>query len=183
MLKPRGFTLIETMVALAVASVLLVAAVPGFKTWIQNVQIRRAAEAVLKGLPMARSEAVSRNTPVVFAMDANTGWTVGCVTVQDPQCPAVIQQRVSQQGTQPATASFTNMTAAGSLQFDGTGRISAGLQTAANSALFDITAPTGTCAADGGELKCLRVVASPFGQLRMCDPALTTTMPGDARAC
>ena len=182
MLKPRGFTLIELSVTVAIVATTVALGLPGLNAWMRNLQIRGGAEALLNGLQLARGEAVRRNTPVSFTFDATSGWTVGCVLVQAGICPATIQSRVAQQGSTNVVVASTNV-AATSLQFDGTGRIVSGLQTSTGSALLDVSAASGICAAAGGTLKCLRVIASPFGQLRMCDPALTQKMPGDARAC
>lgn len=74
MLKPwrhhRGFTLVELMVTLAVAALLLVAAVPAFGLWIQNVQIRSTAESLQNGLRKAQAEAITRGTQTVFVLSA-----------------------------------------------------------------------------------------------------------------
>ena len=59
---------------------------------------------------------------------------------------------------------------AGTLVFNGLGRPT---PVPAGNITFDITAPAaGACAAagGGGELNCLRVVLSPAGQVRMCNP-------------
>jgi type IV fimbrial biogenesis protein FimT len=46
---------------------------------------------------------------------------------------------------------------------------------------FDITSPLGgPCAAAGGPIRCMRVVVSGGGQIRLCDPA---SAPGQATAC
>ncbi|MCC6472780.1 MAG: hypothetical protein IT514_03450, partial [Burkholderiales bacterium] len=39
----------------------------------------------------------------------------------------------------------------------------------------------GACAADGGPMRCLNVLVSPGGQIKMCDPAVAAT--GDTRRC
>jgi len=63
-----GLNLIEVMISLAVLSILIGLGAPGFVEWLQNQQIRAAAEATLNGLQVARGEAVRRNTPVRFAL-------------------------------------------------------------------------------------------------------------------
>ena len=45
----RGFTLIELMVALAIAVLLLVLAAPGYATWVADQQIRAGAERSTQG--------------------------------------------------------------------------------------------------------------------------------------
>jgi type IV fimbrial biogenesis protein FimT len=74
------------------------------------------------------------------------------------------------------------------LSFNSLGRVittgPAATLTPGNNADFDITNPTGgTCAAAGGSMRCLRVVVTSGGQVRMCDPALTISKPSDPQAC
>ena len=66
---PRGFSLIEMMIAVVIVGLLLMAGVPAYTTWIQNLQIRTGAEAILNGMQLARAEAVRRNTNVRFVLD------------------------------------------------------------------------------------------------------------------
>jgi len=59
--------------------------------------------------------------------------------------------------------------------FNSLGRVPAG------NVNIDVSSATGAaCAANGGPVRCLRMVVSPGGQIRLCDPALR---PGDAQAC
>ena len=66
--KARGFSLIELVVGLAILAFLLMLAVPNFSAWMRNAKIRTAANAVVNGLNLARSEAVRRNNPVRFQL-------------------------------------------------------------------------------------------------------------------
>jgi len=77
----RGFTIIEVMISLAVLGVLISLGAPGFVEWLQNQQIRAAAEATLNGLQVARGEAVRRNTPVRFQLVSDL--TSTCVLSSD----------------------------------------------------------------------------------------------------
>jgi type IV fimbrial biogenesis protein FimT len=77
----HGFTIIEVMITLVVIGVLLALGTPGFVEWLQNQQIRAAAEATLNGLQVARGEAVRRNTPVRFQLVSDL--TSSCVLASD----------------------------------------------------------------------------------------------------
>ncbi len=77
----RGFTIVEIMISLVVLGVLIGLGAPGFAEWLQNQQIRAAAEATLNGLQVARGEAVRRNTPVRFQLVSDL--SSGCVLASD----------------------------------------------------------------------------------------------------
>ena len=57
-------SIVEIMVAMAIVLALLGLAAPNFASWIQSSQIRTAADGILNGLQLAKSEAVRRNTPI-----------------------------------------------------------------------------------------------------------------------
>jgi type IV fimbrial biogenesis protein FimT len=64
--------------------------------------------------------------------------------------------------------------------FNGMGRITPAPPAAGLS--IDVTNPVGgTCAALGGPMRCLKVVATSGGQTRMCDPALA--LANNPRGC
>ena len=90
----RGFTIIEVMISLVVIGVLLALGAPGFIEWLQNQQIRAAAEATLNGLQVARGEAVRRNTPVRFQLVSDL--TSTCILSSDsPTTPVSVSWVVS----------------------------------------------------------------------------------------
>lgn len=138
--------------------------------WIQNTQIRNAAEAIQDGLQLAKAKAVQLNSQVRFALGASSAWTVGCVT-PGANCPATIQSR--------STAGSTNavVTAAQTtIVFDGLGRV---IPVPGAGLTFNISNPTGgTCVAAAGTMRCLRVEISTGGGIRMCDPAFSPTGAG-----
>ena len=89
MLKPlrveRGVSLIELMIGLTILSILILEGMPSFAAWMQNTQIRTAAESIQNGLQMARTEAVRRNANVQFVMGTASAWSVSLVA--DPLNP------------------------------------------------------------------------------------------------
>ncbi len=76
--QQRGFTATELLVALAVAGVLMVVAVPGFAALTRSVGLSSAANELLTALHLARSSAVLRGLPVAV-----------CLTADDRTCVAV----------------------------------------------------------------------------------------------
>ncbi|MFQ3200586.1 MAG: type IV fimbrial biogenesis protein FimT [Zhongshania sp.] len=73
----KGFTLIELIVTVSIASVLAVVAVPSFTQFIDESRDRAVVQKLIKSLVAARSEAVVRAVPVsLSAIDGNwaNGW-------------------------------------------------------------------------------------------------------------
>jgi len=185
----RGFSLIELLVGIAVLALLLVAAAPSFTTWIQNAQIRTATDATLAGLQLARAEAIRRNTSVRFQLTTtldsscamSTSGTNWVVSLDDPSgacdsaasdttAPRIIQTRAAQEGSRNAAITADQA----SIVYNALGRLTPAPGAGIN---IDFTNPTGgTCAATG-PMRCLRIVLSTGGQIRMCDPALASTSP------
>jgi type IV fimbrial biogenesis protein FimT len=71
--RTRGFTLIELMVALAIAALLLLIGLPSFTTFLRNSEIRSTSESLLNGLKAAQAEAANRNKNVTFQLADATG--------------------------------------------------------------------------------------------------------------
>lgn len=161
----NGVTMVELAVGMAITVMLLALAAPSFKNWIQSSQIRTAAEAIQNGLQLARAEAVRRNTQVTFSLGTGSAWTVGCVAASDT-CPAAIQSRPAGEGSANAGVDADQT----SIVFNGLGRIT---PMPAGDLNIDITNSTGGACAPSGPMRCLRIVTSTGGQVRMCDPAVT----------
>lgn len=86
--KPRGFTLIELMVVVALAAILAALAAPSFKSFVSGQRVKTAASDFAMAAIFARSEAIKRNadvtiTPVTSgATGWKDGWTVAVGTTQ-----------------------------------------------------------------------------------------------------
>lgn len=72
-----GFSMIELMVTVAVVAILVVAATPSFTAVINNNRLTGSANELVASLQLARSEAVTRNTPVVLCRSEDSAT---CVT-------------------------------------------------------------------------------------------------------
>lgn len=77
-----GFTLVDLVVALAIAAILLSLAAPAFSAFIASQRASSAATDLYAALAIARSEATKRNTNVTL-LHATGGWQNGWV-VADP---------------------------------------------------------------------------------------------------
>lgn len=75
----RGFTLIETMLTLALVSIFLGVAIPSVRQMIHGQQLRQASIDLGMALLLARQEAIMRRRPVILDNpDGNwgSGWRV-----------------------------------------------------------------------------------------------------------
>jgi type IV fimbrial biogenesis protein FimT len=203
--RARGFTLIELMFGLALLAFLLMLAMPTFTTMLQNARLRNTAESILAGLQAARSEALRRNQTAEFMLTAddldgagtdgagisvNTAGPHWAVRALDAAAApiAYVEGRSGLEGsgsTDPATLfariTPTALPATNTIRFDPLGRTNAGV----GGTRFDVApADAATCRAAGGDLRCLRVVVTPGGRVRMCDPSVdAVATPNDTRAC
>jgi len=201
--KHRGFTMLELIVVVAIVAILASLAMPSFSTMIQNSQIRNAAESIQNGLQLARAEAVRRNTTIGFQFTTSldntcalsttdSNWIISsgdptglCAsapineafpitdTTNNP-APGIIQKRATSEGSRNAVVAADQT----SITFNATGRVSPVPATNIN---INISNPSGgVCASASGPMRCLRVVITTAGQVRMCNPAIANT---DPRGC
>lgn len=198
--RARGFSLIELIIGMVILGVLMAIAIPGFSEWLRNARVRGAADAVQNGLQLARAEAVRRNTQVGFYLvstidnncarsTAGPHWIVGLDT-PDGRCASAPSETVAPRIIQMRTmgdGSSTTTLAAGqhSFVFNGFGRLTAVPAADADGVVGGIKLSSAdglTCRTDSpaGPVRCLRVIVSVGGQIRMCDPSLPS---GDTQAC
>ena len=171
----RGFTLVELLISITVLGIILMLGLPTFGSWLQNQQLRAASEGLLNGLQTARAEAIRRNLLVQIAVaPPGTGWSV-----TEAVSTAPIQTRVKEEGSPNAVLIVTPNTA-NTVTFTSLGSVAANLDTSPTASLFDIRNPAGGSCQPAGPMRCLRVVVSGGGSLRMCDP--NVSLP-DPRAC
>ncbi|HHY0397229.1 TPA: GspH/FimT family pseudopilin [Vibrio parahaemolyticus] len=70
---PRGFTLLELMITVAVLSIILAFAAPSFSRVSQTVQMQRLATELVGFLSQSKSEAVVRNKKLYVHFSMNKG--------------------------------------------------------------------------------------------------------------
>ncbi|QWT47648.1 GspH/FimT family pseudopilin [Azospira inquinata] len=203
----QGVTLIELLVGMAIFAILMLFSIPAYQEWIQNVKIRTMADGLQNGLQIARNEAVKRNQESRFQLVSSmtgacalsaTGpdWIVSmypvtglCDQSPDPNTsplsadfsaatnPLIIQKSPPAPVTNPLVLSATQA----GVCFTGMGAMTGDADCGLITTKIDIKPAQGTCKADGGDLRCLRVCISTGGLIRMCDPAVTDH--SDPRYC
>jgi len=190
----RGVSLVELMVALAIAAVLLMLAAPALSNWVQNAQIRTTADSIQNGLQLARSDAVSLNTLVRFQLTSSidnactlsttsSNWVV---SLFDPTGACGTAPTVSNLSyncnagdpciaqTHPAAEGAGSTINAGQalVCFNGLGQQSSTCGAPA-AVTISITNPAGGACMPAGKMKCMNVQVSTAGQIHMCDASLT----------
>lgn len=186
MLKRRasqiGFSIIEILVGIAIVSLMLGVVAPQMSTWIQNTQLRSAAESISSGIQLARVEALRRNTHVAFELTSatSTAWHIClfdpignvCLAATDiasrpaKEAGEAMRAGVDTTGTTDPLVAISGGTGVPALvAFDSLGRIAPTSPT--NIRRVDIRNP----ALSTGERR-LVVLVAPGGQVRMCDPGL-----------
>lgn len=119
--KPRGFTLIELMVVVALAAILASLAAPSFKSFVSGQRVKTAASDFAMAAILARSEAIKRNADVTITpvTSGATGWKDGWIV-------AVGAIQLSQQ------QAYTGVTFSGpesAITYNSSGRLSAAVTT------------------------------------------------------
>lgn len=171
----QGISLIEVMVAVAIIAVVMALGMPAYSTWIQNTQIRTAAESVLAGLQTARNEAIRRNAEVQFMLDGGgtTQWRVNFKS--DPDANP-IQARPAGEGSPNAKVVVTPGDAT-TVTFSALGRVSGNADASPSITLIEIDNPL---IANEDEKRKLNIVIPAGGAIRLCDPKAPA---GDPRRC
>lgn len=197
----RGFTLIEVMVALTIVALMVMLSLPSMTTYFQNSKIGTAAQTYAAGMQVARTEAIRRNTQVDFVL-TDTPIAAG---VENAAVPSPNGRNWVVRVFNPVTAVFDPIENKSALE--GSGQIAGSTPTVAvtGTAVLPPTAFNGIVTFNGfggttttseiwldidnqaggvcfpaGTMRCLRVRASPGGQVRVCDPQLGA---GDSRSC
>ncbi len=161
--RRRGWSLVETLVVMAVLGVLAAVALPAFQHLADNARLRGLAEQKVATLRLAMSESIQRGQPVsVSYREAEGG---------QPWCYGLSLQ------------SGCDCRVPGQCQLDGVERVTwghdhpgIGLVAGLSGKRFAIQPRRGTVTAGNVQLtgrngKGLRVVVSGLGRIRVCSPA------------
>lgn len=130
----RGFTLLELTAALTIAAIVFALGVPGLGSWMAEQELQDRADALLRALDLARSEAIKRGGRVDVcpgaaecsggAMPWEGGWTVVPEAVRGSGSAAITRERraapgITIRGNRPV-ADYVSYTSFGhARRFDG----------------------------------------------------------------
>jgi type IV fimbrial biogenesis protein FimT len=81
-----GFSLIELMVAIAIISILMGLAIPGFARWLPNYRLKGAARDLYSNLQLAKSGAIKDRTEWAIRFTSATSYEVW--SARDPDSPS-----------------------------------------------------------------------------------------------
>ena len=87
--RSQGFTIIELMMAIMIMAILAFVAAPAMRDMIQRNKVEVTATSIMRSIVAARSEAISRNQPVVMcsstdgATCSTGGWDDGWISYAD----------------------------------------------------------------------------------------------------
>lgn len=182
--KQRGVSLIELIVGIIIVSLLFALAANNYRGWIQNQQIRTAAESILNGIQVARSEAVKNNERARFVLCSlpASSWEVLAVSAT-AAAPAAslacgagssatagevrVQERSGQEGSRSAQVAINGaaigVTAVTAITFNSFGRVAANADGSTSITQVDVSTSTGD--------RPLRITVGAGGNTRMCDPS------------
>ncbi len=185
LIRSRGFSLIELMVAVTLLTILLSLAMPAFTGWVRNAKVRSVAESLQTGVRLAQAEAVRRYRPMVFfltdqktctgttsAADSGAFWAIRTIplTADEPseavKCGVLSDVAAGVQLSGPTAICFNANGRQAAVAAPGVGGAACTLA-AAGINLFRITNPNVDVKVDHP----LQVQVTLGGSVRLCDPA------------
>ena len=171
--QAAGFSLVEILVSMAVLGTLLAVGLPSYLTWMQNAQIRTAAESISNGLQVAKNEAIRRNARVQFQLTNLTAWQINLAS--DPG-GTPIQARAHEEGSANAIVTMFPDNTATTVTFNSLGRVVSNADGTTTLTRVLIENPV----LNTTDMRPLNVVIPQYGGVRMCDPKVAA---GDPRGC
>jgi type IV fimbrial biogenesis protein FimT len=180
-------SIVEILISLAIIGMLMALVGPSAGVWLQNTQLRNAADAINTGLQQAKLEALKRNKLVMFRLTDSllfsTAWDICLYDPLTDACSAAAGSTLASKNAveasynatvatektavpNPLVALATGAGLPGTFTFDSFGRAA---PTAPNNFTRVDVRNTRLAAADERRLV---ILVNSAGQIRMCDPKL-----------
>ena len=180
MLKQRGFTMVELMITVALIGIISAVVIPGYRTFIAQLQINNTANLVHSAAQSARSEAIKINGRVSLVRSGTTNqWclidrTVDILSTTCDTSSNTLENGIIKKFIDPSQTTTLTILPAGANQitYNSLGQI---INNVDNSAPITSVAVTLTDV----ENKEMRVQLDT-GKVRLCDPNKPT---GDPQKC
>lgn len=162
-----GFSIIELMMVLTIASILMALAVPGMQATIARQKLTTAASDLYGAVTLARTEAIRRGTRIDLKA-SSAGWAGGW-TVSVPTTGA--QEILYSHAAVPKGVLVEQPSFGNSLSYDGTGRT----RQAANSQVTVAGEWVIKLAASaGGGVQERRLQVNRLGRPLLCNPVMSS---------
>lgn len=174
--RSSGFSLIELMITIVVFAISITLGVSSYRTWVQNTQIRNAAESIQTGIQRARAEAVKRNGNVAFILLGTAPDWVASWRVQSPT--EIIESSSGREGSKNVFARGLDKddNDATTVTFNNLASVTGNADASETLRRIELDS-TVLDAADSRDLEIRVGIGGVGGNVRMCDPNLAAPSP------
>lgn len=183
--KAKGFTLIELMVTIAVATVLMMVAVPSFLQFQRNAQLTSLTNTLIASINAARGEAMKRGAYAMVTPADGSNWSSGWVVFVDKNLSMAYESSedeiVAQQSAPTNYITISGTGTAGSaapyVLYDGSGY---SRTTGGSFGQLTLSIARNDVDTNQALQETRRVVVSLSGRTRTCRPATDTSCTASA---
>lgn len=163
--RPRGFSLIETSAALAVAATLAALALPSFGPMVERRKVEGIAAQLAGDLQFLRSEAVARNRPLRIRFEPQPDGG-SCYALQVDRADACRCADAALGRCEPSAAPIKAVL----LPASGRVRIEANVAAIVYDPTYGTSTPAATLRVQGDGGTALHQVVNMMGRVRTCAP-------------
>lgn len=164
-----GFTLIESMVVLAIVAIIATFAVPSFQATLDQQRVATVAADLHASVVLARAEAIRRNIRIELKPTDGADWARGWQVVRPVSPTQQTEEIIYDRAAAPTGVEVLpdpSLAVEASLSYDGTGKSRlAAVPTTAHSGSWQVSIPNRPAAPKR------RVVVNMLGRPSVCNPA------------